>query len=106
MRALTDDRVRRAHDLADLDVDPEEGHELGPGVLPQAHDRRIELPPRVAELQEPFHRRGLGRGGVDRAQRLGDGVEVLAAGSRSTGRKLLRNRCTTQVWVIVWGQVC
>jgi hypothetical protein len=44
MRTLTDhNRVRRADDLPDLDVEGEEGIELGPGVLPEPDDRRVLL---------------------------------------------------------------
>ena len=74
------DRIRCAHDLADLGVEAQERYELRPGVLPQPHDRWVAGAPGLGELQEPFHRRRLGRRGVDRAQRLGDRVVVLAAG--------------------------
>jgi hypothetical protein len=74
------DRVGRAHHPADLGVEGQERHELRTRVLPQPDDRRVALPSGVGELQEPFHRGGLGGGGVDRAQRLGDGVPVLPTG--------------------------
>ncbi len=72
------DRVRAADDLAYLDVEGEEGHELGPGVRPQLHDRRILLAPHFLELQEPLRRRVLTGCRVDGLESLGDLVPVLA----------------------------
>jgi hypothetical protein len=65
------DGVRRADDGADLDVEGEEGHELGPGALPQPDDRRVLLPPGVLELPEPLGCRALVRCGVNGLERLG-----------------------------------
>lgn len=72
------DRVRRADHLADLDVEGEEGNELGPGVLPEPDDRRVLLAPSFLEPAESLGCGGLVRGRVDRLQRLGDLVPVLA----------------------------
>src|SRR4051812_26381236 len=55
----------------------EERHELRPGGAPQLADRRIRLAPLLLELLEPGQRLGLGGGGVDRAEVMGDLVPVL-----------------------------
>lgn len=80
MRALTLDRVRAADDLAALDVEGEEGLELGPGVRPQLHDRRIFLTPRFLELQEPLGGSVLAGRGVDGPEGFGYFVPVLTGG--------------------------
>ena len=51
-RAPDNDRVRRADDGADLVVEPQERHELGPGVLPKPDDRRVDVAPLAGELVE------------------------------------------------------
>src|SRR6266571_3335416 len=62
------DRVGRVDDLAELDRELEERHELAPGVLRRTYDRRIDLAPGDRELCES----DLGgldrRGGVDLTQ--------------------------------------
>ena len=45
------DRVRRADQRPDLPVEPQEGHELGPGALPQLGDRRVAGFPGAAEYK-------------------------------------------------------
>src|ERR671910_1084820 len=71
------DGVGATDDLADLDVVVQERHELRPGVAPQPADRRIRLAPLLLKLLEPGQRLGLGGGGVDRPQVMGDLVPVL-----------------------------
>ena len=71
------DRVGGADDLADLHVEPEEGHELRPGRLPEPDDRRILPAPGAGELHEPLQRGLLGRRGVDGPERLRDLLPVL-----------------------------
>src|SRR5579859_4301326 len=73
------DRVGAVQDFADLGVVGEEGHELGPGVVPQADDRRVAVAPFVGELVEALPGGLLGGGGVDGAQVAGELVPVLLA---------------------------
>jgi hypothetical protein len=73
------DRVGRADDPTDLDVDLEERHELGPGVLPKPDDRRVPVAPFLLELQEPVLGGLRGRRGGDGRERAGDLVPVLAS---------------------------
>jgi hypothetical protein len=54
------DGVGAEDHLADFDLEREEGHELGPGVLPEPHDPRVALSPGGAELDEAFLGRGFG----------------------------------------------
>jgi len=80
-RASDNDRVGGADDGADLAVERQERHELGPGVLPQPHDRGVFAAQRgVAELDEAFQRVGLAGGGVDRLEGLGDAGPVGLGG--------------------------
>ena len=74
------DRVGGADQRADLLIEAEDRDELGPGVLPQLDDGRVAGFPGAAEVGERVQRGGLAHGGVNRAQRLGDGVPVAAAG--------------------------
>src|SRR6266581_4248499 len=74
------DRVGRADDGADLAVEGQERHELGPGVLPQPDDRRVLLFPGAAELGERVEGGGLGGGGVDRLEVFGELAPVALAG--------------------------
>ena len=77
MEAL--DRVRRVDDLADLRVVGKEGHELGPGVSPQADDCRVALAPLAGELVEALPCCLLGLGGVDEPEIAGELVPVCFA---------------------------
>jgi hypothetical protein len=72
------DRVCRAGRVADLGVEVQEWVELGLCRVPQLGGRRVLAAPGGLELDEPLHGRLLGCRGVDRAQRLGQGVAVLA----------------------------
>jgi len=74
------DRVGGGDQRPDLGVEGQERGELGPGVLPQPDDGRVPFLPLAAELGEPVQRLGLGRGGVDRLEVLGDGGPVPLAG--------------------------
>ena len=74
------DRVGGADQRADLLIKGQERDELGPGALPQLDNGRVLRLPGTAELGERVQRGGLRRGGVNRPQRLGDGVPVAAAG--------------------------
>jgi hypothetical protein len=69
--------VGRADDRADLPVELQERHELGPGVGPEPGDSRVAFLPFLAELDEPVQRVGLGRRGVDGLEVLGDRGPVL-----------------------------
>jgi hypothetical protein len=55
------------------------GTNSGPGVLPEPDDRRVAGLPGAAELGERVQRGGLGHGGVDRLEVLGDGSPVPLA---------------------------
>jgi hypothetical protein len=74
------DRVRCADQRADLLIEPQEGHELGPGAFPELDDGRVLRLPLPGELSERVQRGGLRRRGVNRPQPLGDGLPVAAAG--------------------------
>src|SRR5207249_9864678 len=71
------DRVGRVDDLAELDRELEERHELAPGVLPRTDHRRIDLPPSDRELCESDLGGFDGRGGVDLSQLAGDLTPVF-----------------------------
>src|SRR5919201_566778 len=62
------DRVRRIDDLADLRAVGQEGDEIGPGVFPQADDRRVAVAPLARELVEAVPRGLLGLGGGGRSR--------------------------------------
>lgn len=64
--------------LPDLDVEGEEGNELGPGVLPQLDDRWILPAPGFLELPEPLRRCVFTGCGVYGLEGFGDLVPVLA----------------------------
>src|SRR5437868_10781246 len=70
-------RICRVDDLAELDRELEERHELGPAVLPRADHRRIHLTPALRELCEADFGGVDGRGGVDLSQLAGDLTPVL-----------------------------
>jgi hypothetical protein len=57
-------RVGGADDRADLLIELQKRHELGPRISPQPNDRRILLLPLLTELGEGIQRSGLRRRGV------------------------------------------
>ena len=73
------DRVRREDHAANLDLEREERHELGPRRLPQAHDPRVLGAPGGRELDELIPCGRLRRRRVDRAECFGDRFPVVAA---------------------------
>ena len=76
-RTAVDIFIRGADDRADLDVEAQERHELGPGVLPQLDDGRVAVLPLLGELGEPSPRGLHRRRGVDRFEVPGDLRPVL-----------------------------
>jgi hypothetical protein len=77
---LLDDFIRRAEDLADLDVVVQERDGLFPVGPPQLGDGRVGLAPLLFELLERCPRSLRARSGVDRAQVFGDGFPVPFGG--------------------------
>jgi hypothetical protein len=65
MRALTDSMALVVQTILRISASNcRKGDELGPGVLPEPDDRRILLPPFLAELEEPADGGVFGRGRV------------------------------------------
>ena len=59
------DGICRADDGPDFPVEPQEGHEFRPGVLPEPDDSRVALLPFAAEFGELVQRLGFGCRGVN-----------------------------------------
>jgi hypothetical protein len=79
-----DNVIRGVNGCADLRVEAEEGHELGPGPLPQPDDGRVLVLPSGGELHEPLQGHRLGRRRVDDLEILGDRRPVPAGGVTET----------------------
>ncbi len=73
-------RVGRADDPPDLDVELQERRELGPSAASEPKNGRLAVSPGLVELHQPFDCGSLGRRGLDGLEVLGELVPVPTRG--------------------------